>query len=61
MKLLRDGQQEQLASQEEILKLTVILWAQRQGNKAGHQLPPSPEDGAVYLGLQDNSLGLQAP
>ena len=50
-KLLRDGQQEQLASQEELLKLMVILWAQRQGNKAGHQLAPSPEDGAVYLGF----------
>ena len=50
-KPLRDGQQEQLASQEDLLKLMVILWAQRQGNKAGHQLAPSPEDGAVYLGF----------
>ena len=50
-KLLRDEQQEQLASQEELLKLTVILWAQRQGNKAGGQLPTYLEDRAVYLGF----------
>ena len=50
-KLLRDEQQEQLASQEELLKLTAILWAQRQGNKAGRQLPAYLEDRAVYLGF----------
>ena len=50
MKLLRDEQHMQPTGQEEPLKLMVTLWAQND-NKAGHQLSPSLEDGAVLLGF----------